>query len=105
VQVFNGSEWISRANQHGLIKIFLSLKAEIAENEAERRNIQARIDQLAQTNQNVAFLNLMSTFRLQVMNVASLNLMHTFRLQVMNAASLNLINTFKSKVMKEWWWK
>ena len=41
-------------------------QAEISENEEERRVIQSRIDQLAQTNQNVAFLNLMSTFRLQV---------------------------------------
>ena len=33
--------------------------------------IQSRIDQLAQTNQNVAFLNLMSTFRLQVNAMAT----------------------------------
>jgi len=47
-------------------------QAEISTNEEDRRSIQGRIDQLAQTNQNVAFLNLMSTFRLQaVSQVAS----------------------------------
>ncbi|GFH24166.1 kinesin motor domain-containing protein [Haematococcus lacustris] len=41
-------------------------KAEIASNEEARRDIQARIDRLITNNHNVAFLNLMSTFRLQV---------------------------------------
>lgn len=41
-------------------------QAEIASNEEDRRNIQSRVDQLTASNSNVAFLNLMSTFRLQV---------------------------------------
>ncbi|GAX81643.1 hypothetical protein CEUSTIGMA_g9071.t1 [Chlamydomonas eustigma] len=57
-------------------------KAEIAENEAERRNIQARIDQLAQTNQNVAFLNLMSTFRLQAVRLQELKFQMAVRDQI-----------------------
>ena len=48
-----------------LAPLLAPLQAEISENEEDRRGIQGRIDQLAQSNQNVAFLNLMSTFRLQ----------------------------------------
>lgn len=44
----------------------LGLQAEITSNEAAKRDIQSRIDRLVNSNQNVAFLNLMSTFRLQV---------------------------------------
>ena len=41
-------------------------QAEILANEAVRAEIQARIDRLVSNNSNVAFLNLMRTFRLQV---------------------------------------
>jgi hypothetical protein len=41
-------------------------QAEISANEEARKEVQARIDRLTAGNQNVAFLNLISTFRMQV---------------------------------------
>ncbi len=40
-------------------------QAEISENEEDRKVIQGRIDELGRSYHNVAFLNLVSTFRLQ----------------------------------------
>ena len=59
-----------KAEVGGLIKEnereLVRYKEDIKANEADRKEIQAKIDTLASSNQNAAFLNLMSTFRLQV---------------------------------------
>ncbi|KAL6746359.1 P-loop containing nucleoside triphosphate hydrolase protein [Haematococcus lacustris] len=57
-------------------------KAEIASNEEARRDIQARIDRLITNNHNVAFLNLMSTFRLQAVRLEELKFQMAVRDQV-----------------------
>lgn len=41
-------------------------KAEISANEVARRDIQGRVQSIVDSNQSAAFLNLLSTFRLQV---------------------------------------
>eukprot|EP00798_Chlamydomonas_sp_ICE-L_P022251 gene22251-29321_t len=59
-------------------------KAEIASNEDARKDIQARIDKLVAGNENVAFLNLVGTFRLQAVRLQELKFQMAVRDQIIS---------------------
>ena len=72
-----------------------SLKAEISENEEDRRLIQEKIDDLSKSYQNVAFLNLVSTFRLQAVQLQELKFQMAVRDQIIGEQRQVIANLWK----------
>jgi kinesin family protein 18/19 len=72
-----------------------SLKAEISENEGDRRMIQEKIDDLSKSYQNVAFLNLVSTFRLQAVQLQELKFQMAVRDQIIGEQRQVIANLWK----------
>lgn len=72
-----------------------SLKAEISENEEDRRLIQEKIDHLSHSYQNVAFLNLVSTFRLQAVQLQELKFQMAVRDQIIGEQRQVIANLWK----------
>ncbi|KXZ53067.1 hypothetical protein GPECTOR_8g60 [Gonium pectorale] len=70
-------------------------KAEIAANEVARKDIQARVQAIVDSNQSAAFLNLLSTFRLQALHLQELKFQMAVRDQIIGEQRQVISNLWK----------
>ncbi|KAG2429201.1 hypothetical protein HYH02_014133 [Chlamydomonas schloesseri] len=70
-------------------------KSEIAANEVARKDIQARVQAIVDSNQSAAFLNLLSTFRLQALHLQELKFQMAVRDQIIGEQRQVIGNLWK----------